>query len=69
MQDNTLIAVIELSLSTWLVAGLIPGVSREPLKELESNPEGVLKLLHGWRDEAIKAGRPGAAASGLGGDL
>jgi hypothetical protein len=28
MQDNTLIAVIELGLSNWLVAGLIPGVSR-----------------------------------------
>jgi transposase len=27
MQDNTLIAVIELGLSNWLVAGLIPGVS------------------------------------------
>src|SRR6476660_8504388 len=58
MQDNTLIAVIELGLSNWLVAGLIPGVSREPLKKLEPNPEDLLKLLHGWRDEAIKAGRP-----------
>src|SRR5260370_11426400 len=58
MQDNTLIAVIDLSLSNWLVAGLIPGVSREPLKKLEPNPEDLLKLLHGWRDEAIKAGRP-----------
>src|ERR1700688_3043102 len=58
MQDNTLIAVIELSLSNWLVAGLIPGVSREPLKKLEPNPADLLKLLHGWRDEAIKAGRP-----------
>ena len=58
MQDNTLIAVIELSLSSWLVAGLIPGVSREPLKKLEPKPEDLLKLLHGWRDEAIKAGRP-----------
>ena len=57
MQDNTLIAVIELSLSSWLVAGLIPGASREPLKKLEPNPEDLLKLLHGWRDEAIKAGR------------
>ena len=56
-QDNTLVAVIELSLSSWLVAGLIPGVSREPLKKLEPNPEDLLKLLHGWRDEAIKAGR------------
>jgi transposase len=25
---------------------------------LEPNPEDLLKLLHGWRDEAIKAGRP-----------
>ena len=58
MQDNTLIAVIELGLSNWLVAGLIPGVSREPLKKLEPNPEDLLKLLHGWRDEAIKAGGP-----------
>ena len=58
MQDNTLITVIELGLSNWLVAGLIPGVSREPLKKLEPNPEDLLKLLHGWRDEAIKAGRP-----------
>ena len=57
MQDNTLIAVIELSLSSWLVAGLIPGVSREPLKKLEPNPEDLLKLLHRWRDEAIEAGR------------
>jgi hypothetical protein len=29
-----------------------------PLKKLEPNPEDLLKLLHGWRDEAIKAGRP-----------
>src|SRR6202171_6062830 len=69
MQDSTLIAVIELSLSNWLVAGLIPGVSREPLKKLEPNPEDLLKLLRGWRDEAIKAGRPiiriaGAYAAG-----
>ncbi len=54
-QDNTLIAVVELSLSSWLVAGLIPGVSREPLKKLEPNPEDLLKLLHSWRDEAVKA--------------
>jgi transposase len=57
VQDTTLIAVVELSLSSWLVAGMIPGVSREPLKKLEPNPEDLLKLLHSWRDEAIKAGR------------
>src|ERR1700724_3307459 len=58
MQDNTLIAVIELSLSNWLVAGLIPGVSREPLKKLEPNPEDLLKLLHPWRHALIKAAGP-----------
>src|SRR5258707_13774570 len=58
MQDNTLIAAIVLGLSNWLDAGLIRGVRREPLKKLEPNPEDLLKLLHGWPDEAIKAGRP-----------
>ena len=58
VQDNTLIAVVELSLSSWLVAGLVPGVNRNPLKKLEDpRPEDLLKLLHGWRDEAIKAGK------------
>jgi transposase len=56
-QDTTLIAVIELSLSSWMVAGMIPGVSRKPLKKLEPNPDHLLKVLHGWRDEAVKAGR------------
>ena len=32
--DRTLIAVIEMSLSSWLVAGILPGVERQPLKKL-----------------------------------
>ena len=32
---HTLIAVIEMSLSSWLVAGLVPGVERQPLKKAE----------------------------------
>jgi hypothetical protein len=36
-QDNTLIAVIEMSLSSWLVAGIVPGVERRPLKKLEQS--------------------------------
>jgi transposase len=28
--DATLIAVIEMSQSSWLVAGIVPGVEREP---------------------------------------
>src|SRR5216683_4170713 len=33
--DGTLIAVIEMSLSSWLVAGIVPGIERQPLKKLE----------------------------------
>ena len=28
VQDSTLVVVIEMSLTGWLVAGMIPGVSR-----------------------------------------
>jgi len=56
-QDNTLIAVLELSSSTWLVGGLIPGIERDPLKKLIPDEEALVKLLHRWRDEAIKVGR------------
>jgi transposase len=31
-QDNTLIVVIEMSLSSWLVAAIVPGVERHPAK-------------------------------------
>jgi len=57
VQDNTVIAVIEMSLANWLVAGMIPGVKREPLKRITPDPEVLLRLLYRWRDEAIKAGR------------
>jgi len=56
-QDSTLVVVVEMSLSSWLVAGLIPGVSREPLKKIDPDPERLLQLLYRWRDEAVAAGR------------
>ena len=56
-QDSTPIAVIELSLKSWLVAGLVPGVERRPLKKLAAEPEAVRHLLERWRGEALKAGR------------
>src|SRR5258707_3434168 len=56
-QDNTIIAVVEMSQSSWLVAGMLPGIERQPRKKLEPSPERLLGLLHGWRDEAVKAGR------------
>jgi transposase len=55
-QHRTLIAAVELSLATWLVGGIVPGIERDPLKKLVSDEEGLLKLLYRWRDEAVKAG-------------
>src|ERR1700716_869301 len=56
-QDSTIIAVVEMSQSSWLVAGMLPGVERQPRKKLEPSAERLLGLLHRWRDEAVKAGR------------
>lgn len=56
-QDSTLIAVIEMSQSSWLVAGVVPGIERHPLKKLGVDEAALLELLHRWRDEAVRAGR------------
>ena len=55
-QNSTIIAVVELSQSSWLVGGLVPGIERQPRKKLEPNPERLLALLHRWQDEAVRAG-------------
>src|ERR1700682_2383235 len=54
--DGTLIAVIEMSQSSWLVAGIVPGVERQPLKKLAVDESALLKLLHRSREEARKTG-------------
>src|SRR5580704_7286853 len=56
-QDSTIIAVVEMSQSSWLVAGMLPGIERQPRKKLEPSAERLLGLLHRWRDEAVTAGR------------
>jgi transposase len=56
-QDSTLIAVIDLGLKRWLMTGLVPGARRQPLKTFDAEAHEVLRLLHLWRDAAIKAGR------------
>ncbi len=56
-QDNTVIAVIEMSQSKWLVAAVVPGVKRQPLKKLQADEEALLKLLYRWRTEAGQTGR------------
>jgi transposase len=54
--DHTLIAVIEMGQKSWLVAGIVPGVERQPLKKLDTDENALLKLLERWRMEAEKAG-------------
>ena len=54
--NHTLIAVVELSQENWLVAGVIPGVERQPLKKLKADADELLKLLERWRTEAETAG-------------
>jgi transposase len=55
-QETTLVAVIELSLSSWLIGGIVPGLKRQPLKKMVPDEAGVLRLLEKWREEAVKAG-------------
>ena len=56
-QHSTLIAVIEMGQSSWLVAGIVPGIERHPVKKLEPDAEALLRLLQRWQEEAAKAGR------------
>src|SRR5271170_3158973 len=64
-QDSTLIVVIEMSQSSWLVAARAPGLARDPLKKLPPDPEQLFKLMDRWREEvrrvcvAFEAGRDG----------
>ena len=56
-QNSTLTIAVEMSAASWLVAGMIPGIDRLPVKKLESDPDGLLRLVERWRAEAVKAGR------------
>src|ERR1700691_2784835 len=56
-QNATLIVVVEMSEASWLVAGMAPGVDRQPLKKLGPDPDAPLRLVERWRDEAVKAGK------------
>ncbi|WP_245520882.1 hypothetical protein [Mesorhizobium sp. M8A.F.Ca.ET.208.01.1.1] len=41
-QDSTLVAVIEMSQTKWLIAATVPGFERNPLKKLDADPDSVL---------------------------
>jgi len=52
-----------MSLSSWLVAGIVPGIERQPLKKLAVDEEAaLLKLLHRWREEAEESRDAGSSA-------
>jgi transposase len=55
-QVSTMVSVVELSFRTWLVAGLVPGLSRQPLKKLGADAQALLTLLGRWQSQATKAG-------------
>ena len=72
-QDSTIIAVVELSQSSWLVGGILPGIERQPRKKLEPSPERLLACIAGATSQSGLAARsrglrlpskPAATASG-----
>jgi transposase len=44
-QDSSLIAVVDMSQSSWLVAGIVPGIMRQPPKKLKQDQIALLGLL------------------------
>jgi transposase len=55
-QTSTLGCVVELSSKSWLAAGTVPGVKRQPKKKLSIDPFELLAQIGRWRAEAEQAG-------------
>src|SRR6266403_345718 len=66
-QNSTIIAVIEMSQSSWLVAGMLPGIERQPRKKLGPSPERLLAgaLARGARGRGARD--PSLECSGFAG--
>src|SRR5689334_7783061 len=47
-QDSTLVAVIEMGQASWLVAAIVPGLNRHPLKKIATDQEPLLQVLRRW---------------------
>src|SRR6516162_11178309 len=56
-QDSTLVGVIEMGQASWLVAAIVPGLNRHPLKKIAADAEQLLQVLRRWKQEAATAGR------------
>ena len=54
--DTCMVVVVELSQSSWLVAGRAANLDRQPIKKLEPDENALLRLLDRWRDEASGKG-------------
>ena len=52
--DCTLVVVVEMSLSTWLVCAEVPGLERRAMKKMLVYEPELLSQLHRWRDDAEK---------------
>lgn len=52
-QDSTLVTV-EMSQSSWLVAGLVPGLARQPLKKLE--PQERTRIINQMKGNLARLG-------------
>jgi transposase len=63
--DSTLMTVIEMSQASWLVAGMLPGVQRHPLKKLDPDPNALFRSLTRWRSETEAAGMSIDRVAGL----
>jgi transposase len=55
-QASTIVTVVELSSKSWLAAGTVPGVKRQPRKKLSARKEELLVQIERWRAEAVRAG-------------
>lgn len=56
-EQDTLVMVLEMSPSSWLAAGVIPGIERWPRRKLDPDPTAPSQSVERWRAEAMSAGR------------
>ena len=47
-QAHTLLVVVEMSQTSGLVAGMVPGLERRPLKKLYADPTALVRLIERW---------------------
>ena len=55
-QDSTLVAVIEMRQASWLVAAIVPGINRHPLKKIATDQEQLVQVLQRWAKEQRQRG-------------